>query len=153
MMINRKIVDFLNSNIENNSSLHLQIINAGFESIIIGMDYRSRTKGISKWTMSKKIKLFIDSFVSFSYFPLRLVSIVGVILALAGIVYGIYIVVARLLHNDFQEGFPTIAALLLFGFGITNISLGIIAEYLWRTHDAAQKRPVFIISNEIDIKR
>jgi dolichol-phosphate mannosyltransferase len=42
-------------------------------------------------------------------------------------------------------GFPTTIAILLFGFGITNLSLGIIAEYLWRTFDAARKRPVYII--------
>jgi len=152
IMINRKIIDYLNNNIEQNSSLQLQIINAGFDSIIIGMDYRSRVKGKSKWTMSKKLKLFIDSFVSFSYFPIRLVSFIGAILALAGIIYGIYIVVIRIMGYDLQEGYATIAALLLFGFGITNISLGIIAEYLWRTHDAAQNRPVFIISEETDIK-
>jgi len=152
IMMKRNIVEYLNNNIENNSSLQLQIINAGFKSITIGMHYRTREKGKTKWSMSRKIKLFIDSFISFSYFPIRLVSFVGAILALAGIIYGIYLVILRITGYGLQEGYATIAALLLFGFGITNISLGIIAEYLWRTLDAAQKRPVFIISKENDIK-
>ena len=152
IMINRKIIDYLNDNVEQNSVLQLQIINSGFKSVVVGMDYRPRTEGKSKWSLSKKMKLFIDSFVSFSYFPIRLVSIVGAILALAGIVYGIYIVIIRILGVYLIEGYATTVAVLLFGFGITNISLGIIAEYLWRTHDAAQRRPVFIISDETEIK-
>jgi len=153
IMMNRKIMDFLNSNIENNSSLQLQIIDAGFESIIVGMDYRSRKAGKTKWSFSKKTKLFIDSFVSFSYYPLRLVTGVGIIFALAGAVYGIYLIVIRLLYQELQQGFATIMAIMLLGFGITNISLGIIAEYLWRTFDAAKGRPVFLISEETDIRQ
>ena len=152
IMMSRKIVDFLNENIEKNSALQLQIIDAGFDSVIVGMDYRSREAGRSKWTLSKKIKLFIDSFVSFSYFPLRLVTIVGLIFALAGAVYGISLVVLRLLDHELQQGFPTIVVVMLLGFGVTNISLGVIAEYLWRTFDAAKNRPVFIISDEKDVK-
>lgn len=153
MMLNRKIVDYLNDNMEHNSSLQLQIINAGFKSIIIGMDYRSRICGKSKWTFSKKIKLFIDSFVSFSYLPIRMVSFIGFLLAFIGITYGIYLVILRIIYDDLQQGFATLSALLLFGFGLTNISLGIIAEYLWRTFDVSRNRPVFIISKEIQIKR
>ena len=41
----------------------------------------------------------------------------------------------------------------MIGFGITNISLGIIAEYLWRTLDASRKRPVFIIDEMIEINK
>jgi dolichol-phosphate mannosyltransferase len=151
-MFNRKIIDYLNENIEVNSSVSLQIIDAGFDSAIVGMNYRMRAGGSSKWTLSKKIKLFIDSFVSFSYMPIRVVSIVGILFAAVGIIYGIYIIIARLLYPEMQQGYATIIVLLLFGFGITNISLGVIAEYLWRTFDAARNRPVFIISEEIDIK-
>jgi dolichol-phosphate mannosyltransferase len=152
IMFNRKIVDYLNENIETNSSLQLQIIDAGFDSVVVGMDYRERAGGSSKWTLSKKIKLFIDSFVSFSYMPIRAVSTVGVLFAAVGIVYGIYLIIARVLHPEMQQGYASIVALMLFGFGITNISLGVIAEYLWRTFDAARNRPAFIISEEIDVK-
>jgi dolichol-phosphate mannosyltransferase len=43
------------------------------------------------------------------------------------------------------QGWAATVSMLMIGFGITNISLGIIAEYLWRTLDASRKRPVFII--------
>jgi dolichol-phosphate mannosyltransferase len=44
-----------------------------------------------------------------------------------------------------------LGSILMLGFGLTNISLGIIAEYLWRTLDASRKRPVFIINEIINI--
>jgi dolichol-phosphate mannosyltransferase len=47
--------------------------------------------------------------------------------------------------DDLAAGWPATLSVLLIGFGITNISLGIIAEYLWRTLDASRKRQVFII--------
>ncbi|MDR1292975.1 MAG: glycosyltransferase [Clostridiales Family XIII bacterium] len=152
IMFSRKIADYLNGNIETNSSVPLQILDAGFDSVLVGMDYRTRVGGRSKWTLSKKIKLFIDSFVGFSYMPIRAVSIVGALFAAVGIIYGIYVIIARLLHPGMQQGYATMIVLLLFGFGITNISLGVIAEYLWRTFDAARNRPAFIISQEINIK-
>lgn len=145
IIFSRKVINFLNDNVENNSSIHLQILDCGFKSKSIMMNYNSRDAGKSRWTMSAKIKLFIDSFVAFSFFPLRLVSVMGILMFLGGISYGVYIFIAKMLNPYILLGYPTIVTLLSIGFGITNIALGIIAEYLWRTYDEARARPVFII--------
>lgn len=145
IMFSRKVRNYLNDNVENNSSIHLQILDSGFNSTSIMMDYNARDSGKSRWTISAKIKLFIDSFVAFSFFPLRLVSIMGIIMFIMGIAYGGYIVIGKMLNPDMLLGYPTIVTLLSIGFGITNIALGIIAEYLWRTYDEARARPAFII--------
>lgn len=150
IVFNKKIKDFLNDNIESNSSLMLQIIDAGYRCYTLSLDYGERVEGKSKWTLSKKIKLFIDSFVSFSFMPIRLVSIIGAVIFLIGLVIGICTIINRFINPDVPVGYSTLASIMALGFGITNISLGIIAEYLWRAYDAARKRPVFIIS-EIDI--
>ena len=55
--------------------------------------------------------------------------------------------------DDLPSGWPTLISILMFGFGLTNISLGIIAEYLWRTLDAARKRPPFIIDEIIELNK
>lgn len=151
IVINRKICDYLNANVESNSSIMLQIMDAGFRYCTLSMDFHERATGASKWTLSKKIKLFIDSFVAFSFMPIRLVSIVGVILFFVGIVIGIGAIVNKILTPLAPMGYTTLICFLALGFGITNISLGIIAEYLWRTYDAARKRPVFLISEEITL--
>jgi dolichol-phosphate mannosyltransferase len=153
IMFNKKIKDYLNNNIELNSSLVLQVMDAGFRNKTIKMNYKSRVAGISKWTFSKKIKLFIDSFLAFSFLPIRLVSIVGCIMFILGFLFGIGIVVNKISNPDAVVlGYHTLASLLVMGFGVTNISLGVIAEYLWRTFDAARGRPVFIVSEIKELK-
>jgi len=152
IMFNQKIKHYLNDNIELNSSLMLQIIDAGFHNTTLQMDYKERVSGVSKWTLSKKIKLLIDSFVAFSFVPIRFVSVMGVLMFLAGLFFGIATIVNRIINPGAPAGFATIASLLSIGFGITNISLGIVAEYLWRTFDAARNRPAFIVSEIKEIR-
>ena len=147
----RKVKELLNTNVESNSSVALQIMNMGFEYKNVSLDYLGRSAGDSKWTLSKKIKLFIDSFASFSYVPIRLVSFIGIIVFILGLGIGIFTIINKFVNPDVQIGYSTIASVLAIGFGVTNISLGIIAEYLWRTLDAARKRPVYIVSNIVDL--
>lgn len=153
VMFNRKVAGALNKNVESNSSIFLQILNLGFRQHHITYEKRSRHKGKSKWTLAKKLKLFIDSFVAFSYFPIRLVSVTGIVFFLLGILWSLYIVLRELIWSDLQAGWPTLIAILMIGFGITNIGLGIVAEYLWRTLDASRDRPVFVINEVLEIKK
>ena len=152
VLFNSKIRDELNQNIEGNSSIFLQILSLGFRQSSIIYDKGERYAGKSKWTLSKKIKLFIDSFVAFSYAPIRFVSIVGFSMAFLGFLWAIYVVFHTLFMHDIKPGWPALLSVLMIGFGITNISLGIIAEYLWRTLDASRKRKVFIIDRIVDIE-
>lgn len=151
VMFNQKVQMELNKNIESNSSVFLQILNLGFKQEFISYDKSQRQVGTSKWTLSKKIKLLIDSFIAFSYMPIRFVSIIGVLMFFVGITMTIYIVSRKLIFNDLVSGWTALSSILLLGFGITNISLGIIAEYLWRTFDASRNRPVFIVEDIINL--
>ena len=148
---NKKIKDVLNENIEINSSIMLQIIDFGFRYISVPLHYGERIAGKSKWTLSKKIKLFIDSFAAFSFMPIRLVSIMGIIMLFVGFIIGLVTVVNKINNPAVPIGYSSIVSIVAMGFGITNLSLGIIAEYLWRTYDAARKRPPFIVSDIIEL--
>ena len=75
----------------------------------------------------------------------------GFIMFFIGIFWTIYIVTREFIYGDLASGWPSLISILMIGFGITNISLGIIAEYLWRTLDASRKRPVFIVDSVIDL--
>ncbi|GAB4327542.1 MAG: glycosyltransferase family 2 protein [Flammeovirgaceae bacterium] len=150
VMFSRKVQKLLNENIEANSSIFLQILTLGFPQSSITYQKQPRKAGKSKWTLAKKIKLMIDSFVAFSFFPIRLVSVVGILLFVVGTLFALYLITRKLIFDDIKEGWTALASILMIGFGITNISLGIIAEYLWRTLDASRKRPVFIIDEIIE---
>jgi len=148
VLFERKVVDAVNRNVEANSSIFLQILNLGFRQDFVEYRKSARKAGRSKWTLAKKVKLLIDSFVGFSYAPIRLVSIVGILFFILGTLWTIYLIARKLLFPEsLIAGWPALAAILTIGFGTTNISLGIIAEYLWRTLDASRKRPVFIIDD------
>lgn len=152
IVFNGKIKRLLNDNVESNSSIHLQIMDAGFKYVVLSMAFNERSTGVSRWTLSKKVKLFIDSFVAFSFMPIRLVSVVGITMFALGILVGVITIVNKLISPMVPVGYSTLICILSLGFGVTNISLGIIAEYLWRTYDAARKRPAFIISEIFSLK-
>jgi dolichol-phosphate mannosyltransferase len=153
VMFNKKVAAEVNKNVEANSSIFLQILGMGFKQTSITYKKRERKTGVSKWTLSKKIKLFIDSFVAFSYAPIRFVTVVGISFFFIGCLWTAYIIVRKIFFHDLAAGWPALMSILMIGFGITNISLGIIAEYLWRTLDASRKRQVFIIDEIKDLNR
>ncbi|MFD3002758.1 glycosyltransferase [Pontibacter toksunensis] len=150
VMFSKKVKACLDYNIENNSSIFIQILSLGFKQSSITYSKLARTGGKSKWTLSKKVKLLIDSFVAFSFAPIRLVSFIGIIFFLLGIIWTGYIVFRKVMFDDLESGWPALLSVLMVGFGITNVSLGIIAEYLWRTLDASRKRPVFVIDEVVE---
>jgi dolichol-phosphate mannosyltransferase len=76
----------------------------------------------------------------------------GIALFIMGMLWSAYLISRKLIYNDLESGWPALISIIMIGFGITNISLGIIAEYLWRALDASRKRPVFIINEIIDLK-
>jgi len=152
VFFNKKVKANLDRNVEQNSSIQLQILSLGYAAENLYYDKAERKRGKSKWTMAKKVKLLVDSFVAFSYAPIRLVSIVGILFFFGGIGWSVYIGLRKLIYDNLASGWPMLTSILLIGFGITNISLGIIAEYLWRTLDASRKRPVFIVDQIIELK-
>jgi glycosyltransferase involved in cell wall biosynthesis len=151
-LFNRKVQLELNRNIESNSSIFLQILNLGFSQATINYKKDQRKNGKSKWTFSKKVKLFIDSFVAFSYFPIKMVTLAGITFFALGIFWTLYIVSRAIIIDDLDTGWPALISILMIGFGVTNIGIGILAEYLWRTLDASQNRPVYVIDQVIVIK-
>jgi len=149
--INRKAADHVIETYEINTSLFLDIMNIGFRQSFIHYERENRKSGKSKWTFSKKVKLMIDSVIGFSYTPIRLVTLVGLIFLMTGIIWSLIIVLRKILFNDIAQGWTLMSSILFLGFGITNLSLGIIAEYLWRTLDASRNRPLYIIDEIIEL--
>ncbi len=152
VMFDEKVRRILNQSIELHSSLFLQIFDLGFKQAVISYSKRERLYGKSKWTLTKKTKLFIDSFIVFSYAPIRFISLTGILLSVLGLLWAVYVIVRAIFVKDIQPGWPTLIGVLMIGFGLTNISLGIIAEYMWRTFDASRHKPAFIIDKVITLK-
>jgi len=128
----------------NSNSLYL-LTWLKYEYVSIPYSRKKRQAGKSRWTMSKKIKLFVDSFVAFSFLPIRIISVSGLLLGLISIVYALYIMYNKLMGNISVEGWTTMMIVFLFVSSFQMISLGIIGEYVWRTLDASRKRPNYVV--------
>lgn len=151
IFFNEKVKKELNRNVESNSSVVLQVLSLGFRQKVLDVDYRERKRGKSKWSLAGKIKLLIDSIVAFSFFPIRLVSLTGFLFAFVGGLLALYLIIIKVFNlREVTLGWPSLISLLMVGFGLTNIALGVIAEYLWRTLDASRSRPVFIIDSVLE---
>ena len=129
---------------KNTNSLFLMLW-MGFDYVSIPYTREERKIGKSRWTLKKKLKLFVDSFVSFSFFPIRAITSLGFLLGIAALIYACFVVVARLTGLVDSEGWSSLMLVLLFVSSFQMISMGILGEYLWRTLDASRNRPNYLI--------
>ena len=149
-LLDRAAIDVLLKLDEKNSALTLQVLWIGFKCDKVYFHRRDREIGESRWTLSKKIKLAMDSMMSFSYFPIKFMSGLGMIMALLSFVWIIEVIIEYFVTGAPVQGWSTLMCLVLFSSGIILLMLGILGEYLWRTLDATRNRPVFIIDTIAD---
>lgn len=151
-LVDRQVVRDIIRIGEKNTNLMSLIFWLGYRPVMIPYVRRARTKGTSRWTMAKKIKLFIDSFVAFSYVPIRFLSATGLVVAGGAFVYGAYVFYAWLINDIPVRGFAPMILVLAFTAGIQMTMLGVLGEYLWRTLDETRRRPGFVIDEVFDTR-
>ncbi len=146
-LLDRQAIEVLMKLDERNSSLTLQVLWIGFKSDNVYFHRKDREVGESRWTLSKKIKLVVDSMMSFSYFPIKFMSSVGFVMAALAFLWIIEVIIEFFVVGTPVRGWSTLMILVLFSAGMILIMLGILGEYLWRTLDATRNRPVFIVDS------
>jgi dolichol-phosphate mannosyltransferase len=146
-LIDRQVVEEVNRTREKNTNLMSLIFWMGFSPVMIPYVRQARTKGKSRWTFAKKVKLFIDSFVAFSYAPIRILSSVGLIVAASAFGYAAWVFYWWLVHGIPVKGYAPIVILLALTAGVQMTMLGVLGEYLWRTLDETRGRPSFVIDD------
>jgi dolichol-phosphate mannosyltransferase len=117
----------------------------GFKPDIMHYKREKRLHGKSKWTFTKKLKVFLDVILGFSFAPIRIMSLIGFFVSTISFLYGAFIVINALLGNMVVPGFATITTLITFLLGLIIVMLGVIGEYLWRILDEVQSRPESVI--------
>lgn len=144
-LIDRQVIDILVEMKEKNTSLMGQILWSGFKTASVPYTRLKRKIGKSRWTFSKKIKLAIDSLLGFSYFPIRFIFFLGITNFIASFILLAVTLYRKIVGTINVEGYTSLLIIMLAGFGIIMLSLGILGEYIWRMFDATRKRPPFII--------
>jgi dolichol-phosphate mannosyltransferase len=117
----------------------------GYKPDVIHHHRPAREHGKSSWTFAKKFKAFLDVMLGFSITPIRAMSGIGAVVALASFVYGGAVIFNALLHRVPVEGFATMVALITFLLGLILLMLGIIGEYIWRIFEETNQRPETVI--------
>lgn len=154
-LIDRQVCGLINNIQENNAYLMGLILWLGFEPYVLYYDRQARAKkyGQSMWSLTRKFKYFVDSFVAFSYFPIRLASGLGILFSLFGLIYAAWVIFARLALGIETEGWASLMIVVLIAAGMQMLILGIIGEYMWRNLDETRRRPRFIIEKIIEHKK
>jgi dolichol-phosphate mannosyltransferase len=148
VLMGRKVIDAYNTIPEKHTSLLAMVLWMGFRQTEISYVKQPRHSGKSKWSFSKKVKLFVDSVISFSYVPIRFCTCMGVLMALIGFLYAVSVVIGRLGGwVATGTGFAALMTVLLVGQGMIMLMLGVLGEYLWRTYDEARGRPRFLVED------
>lgn len=144
-LLDRKVVDTLNSLPERNVFFRALSFWVGYKKTSVSYCVQERTEGVSKWSTKSLIKYALTNISSFSSAPLHIVTVLGVIMLAVSVVLGIIALVQKI-SGVALGGFTTVILLLLFSASIIMISLGIIGYYIARIYDEIKGRPRYIIS-------
>lgn len=129
---------------KNTNSLYL-LAWMNFEMVSIPYTRLERKVGVSKWTFKKRMKLFIDSFVSFSYLPLRLITILGFLTGFSTLIYAMVVIFLKLTGNVPVSGWSSMMLVILLTSSFQMIGIGVLGEYMWRVLEASRNRPLYIV--------
>ncbi len=132
---------------ERNTNVMYLMFWLGYPYTMIPYVRRKREIGKSGWTMSKKIKLFVDSILSFSFTPVRLISVTGFVLGGIALLYGLVILGFRIFGDYNPTGWTALMLVILFVSAFQMVALGVIGEYVWRGLDASRSRPMYVVKD------
>lgn len=121
----------------------------GFKKKELLFDRHDRTTGKSAWSFRKLFGLAIDGITSFSIAPLRITTLIGIIVSLLGFIFMCKVLIKTLFWGEPVQGYPSLVVIMLFLGGVQLISLGILGEYLGKTYMEVKKRPVYIVDQYV----
>ena len=121
----------------------------GFDTVAVPYTPAPRAHGASRFGWWRLLRLCVDGLTAFTTLPLRAVSLIGVLLALAGFGYGAFLSASYLPFGHPVCGWTTIVVGLLFFSGVQMVSLGVVGEYVGRIFEDVKGRPLYLVKRDI----
>jgi dolichol-phosphate mannosyltransferase len=150
-LIDRTVVEAFREFEEHNRMTFGIIAWSGFSQTQVPYRRAPRHAGESKWSLAALVKAAIDTFVAFSYAPLRFISYFGILVSVFSFVFGVYVVVEYALYGTKLTGWPSLMAGILFFGGVQLLTLGVVAEYIWRISEESKRRPLYLVRDRLGI--
>lgn len=122
-----------------------QILRLGFSRATIPYTRLKRDFGRSRWTLGKKVAYFFDGLMNYSFFPIRAVSYLGMVLAALGLLYAAVVLFAKVLVGNPVKGWAPLMIVVLVLGGAQMLTLGVFGEYLWRILVQVQRRNPYLV--------
>jgi hypothetical protein len=118
----------------------------GFKQMRVDYEPAERAHGSSTWNMTALLGLSIEGLTSFSVAPLRLASLLGLLLAGGAFVFGIEILVETLFFGKDVPGYPSMVVGLMVLGGVQLLMIGIVGEYIGKMLSEIKARPVYFVA-------
>ncbi|MEY2428759.1 MAG: polyisoprenyl-phosphate glycosyltransferase [Verrucomicrobiota bacterium] len=158
-VMDRKLVEVLNSMPERNRFVRGLRAWAGFKQIGIAYERKERATGAPKYTLRKLIQLAWDGIFSFSTVPLTIVGCLGLVISTLSALGILFTLAQRIFARWFQKigfgpvpGFATIVITILFLGGVQLLCIGVVGEYIGRIYDEVKRRPMWIVREACGLK-
>lgn len=151
-LIDRSVIDSFQRFPERNRLTFGIISWSGFAQTQVPYRRAPRHAGKSKWSFAQLVKTAIDTFVSFSYLPLRLISYFGFVVSILAFAFAIYVVIDHFAAGSTLKGWPSLMAAILFLGGVQMLTLGIVGEYIWRISEESKRRPLYLVRDRLGIE-
>ena len=151
-LIGRPAIDAFRRCNERNRLTFGLIAWAGFRETEVPYFRPQRLSGASSWTPAMMIKAAIDTFVSFSLIPIRLISLLGITVSALSFLFGSYVLVNKLMFGTHVLGWTSVMLAVLVLGGVQLVMIGVLGEYLWRILEEARARPLYIVERTIGFK-
>lgn len=151
-LVDRKVVDVINSLPEHNKFLRGLFSWVGYKQTPFEYERKERFAGKTKYPLKKMLKLAQDGIFSFSTKPLRIVGTMGIISIAISIIILIYAILSYIFNwNNLTAGWTSLMVTMTFLCGMILISLWMIGEYIGRIYDETKRRPQYIIDKTFNI--
>ncbi len=152
-LIDKKVVDVVNSLPEHNKFLRGLMSWVGFNQTPFEYERKERFAGKTKYPLKKMLKLASDGIISFSTKPLKIVGGIGILSIIASFIILIYSILSYIFKwNNLMPGWTSLMVTITFLAGMILISLWMMSEYIARIYDEVKGRPQYIIDKKINIK-
>ncbi len=151
-LVDRKVVDVVNSMPEHNKFLRGLFSWVGFKQTPYEYERQERYAGKTKYPLKKMLKLASDGIISFSTKPLKIIGGLGfltIILSIGILVYSLISYIFKL--NNLTPGWTSIMIAITLFSGVQLLSIWIISEYIARIYDETRNRPQYIIDKKINV--
>lgn len=148
-LLDRVCINALKSMRESNRYTKGMYCYVGFRKKGVPFKQEERAAGTTKWNFFKLFNLAVEGITSYTSAPLRMATVVGVVIALLALLYLVYVLIKAIAVGDPVAGYPTIIVSILFLGGLQLLFLGILGEYIGRIFTETKRRPVYFI-REID---